>query len=47
MLSKTAAMYSGLYVLASFRSMFVKMNTASVASPVVVRMGGAFERARA
>ena len=46
-LSKTAAMYCGSKVLPSFRSMLLKMKTASVEIPVVVRMGGAPVRARA
>ena len=45
-LSKMAAMYSGSKVFASLRSMLLKMKTASVERPVVVRMGGAAARAR-
>ena len=46
-LSKTAAMYCGSNFLSTFRSMLLKMKTASVEKPLLVRMGGAPERARA
>jgi hypothetical protein len=40
-------MYFGSKLLLSLRSMLVKMKTASVEIPVLVRMGGAPVRARA
>ena len=40
-LSNTATTYSGLCAEVSLRSMWWKMKTASVARPVLVRMGGA------